>query len=803
MIRFKQRMSLCSEVSNDGSASPSIAFERQAQTDSGRRHSPPVLPPVPAVSININIGHTDSSSAALGLPPSSSSDSSLASSCFGVSNDGRASMTSNVPMSHVEIPPIESKIHDDDTNSSSSNPGRSSAPPAAAMAVTSTATTANNQVAGTKRKVSDATDGEDSSSSHTTHVDDSDNSSITTTTGSKKSKRPRIQDSADSPLHEVPPPPQPRLLACPSDHLHLPPVHCFVRRQIEVFAATSEDVAAPRPGRKVRIQQGQVGLRCIHCKRAEVDAINEFTANNAKQKRPKRIKRAVCYPSQISRIYSSVSDMKFDHFAICPHMPMELREELATLKASHVAGGGSSNVASSSASSVASTSSAASSASSTSTSRSISSSSSSSAASTARYYRETARLVLGLVDVPASEGSAVGGGGIRFGTSSSSSSSLAASSDGVMIQPSQSPPLPTTVDIAVHVAPKKPKRSRTAAAAATTTKVATKTLPQAQDVVPTLPCVPIPTKVPTFPQQVNLPLPLTSPIDDNTTTTTTNDNKTFLLAAPEDEQILNPIHCFVRRNVEVFAATSEDIAAPAPGRKNRVVVGQVGIRCVHCAHLPQRDRVKRSICYPPNVSGIYHAVSNMKFDHFASCKGLDAETRAEFQTLRATCGRKGGGRAAKSSTGSGRTSAAARGTTSSSTAQYYHDSAQNLGLVDTRDGIRFLPEEAAKLRAAAAMVIQAHQEGPPPTSPPMVAAAPVPTKVQFSSTATSVPLPPLGNAGLGISTAAITPDQPKYPTINNFAHREPIPDGLSALMMAASQRSAEYAPQSATTKLAV
>ena len=551
MIRFKQRMSLCSEVSggssSDGSVdndypSPlSIAFERQAQKDS-RRHSPPILPPVPVV-MAPPISQIDPPNA-LGLPPPSSSDSSLASFADIPIDSNRAATTiASLPMSHVEIPPIESKIH---TAKSSD----SSAPPAAIMMTDTTSTgitVVNNQGSGTKRKVSDATDGkihgEDSSSSHT-HVVDSDNSPIIAS--SKKGKRPRTKDSADSPLHVVPPP-QPRLLACPSDHLHLPPVHCFVRRQIEVFAATSEDVAAPRPGRKVRIQQGQVGLRCIHCRRAEADAINDATSStssntiNIQQRRPKRIKRAVCYPSQISRIYSSVSDMKFDHFGICPHMPVELREELTTLKASH-GGGGSSNVASSSASSVASTSSTASSASSTSTGRSTSSSSSS-AASTARYYRETARLVLGLVDVPTSEGGAVGGGGIRFGTSSSS---LAASSGGVVIQPSQTPPLPTTVDIAV--APKKPKRSRTTAAAATTTEAVAKTLSQAQG---------------TFPQQVVLPLPLPSPIDDNTTTTN-NDNKTFLLAAPEDEQILNPIHCFVRRNVEVFAATSEDIAARRP-----------------------------------------------------------------------------------------------------------------------------------------------------------------------------------------------------------------------------------------------
>jgi hypothetical protein len=145
-----------------------------------------------------------------------------------------------------------------------------------------------------------------------------------------------------------------------------------------------------------------------------------------------------------------------------------------------------------------------------------------------------------------------------------------------------------------------------------------------------------------------------------------------------DQENLNEIHCFVRKHIEFFAANKNDIAAPAPGRKTRVVLGQVGIRCVHCLALPPRHRVKRAICYPPSVSGIYHAVSNMKFDHFASCRGLPTEARQEFRELKETCCRKG----------SGGNSAGTKGTTSS-TKKYYEDSAIRKGLRDSENGIRF------------------------------------------------------------------------------------------------------------------
>jgi hypothetical protein len=41
---------------------------------------------------------------------------------------------------------------------------------------------------------------------------------------------------------------------------------------------------------------------------------------------------------------------------------------------------------------------------------------------------------------------------------------------------------------------------------------------------------------------------------------------------------------FLLQNIEVFFANQRDVDAPAPGRKHPIVVGQVGLRCVHCRH---------------------------------------------------------------------------------------------------------------------------------------------------------------------------------------------------------------------------
>lgn len=108
------------------------------------------------------------------------------------------------------------------------------------------------------------------------------------------------------------------LLAMPQDRLCLSETLCIVRNNVEVFTATENDINAPAPGRKRPIQVGQVGLRCVYCRMCH----------------PRdRIKRAMCFPSSMKRIYRAVIDMKLDHFKHCPYVPVGLKARLDHLQA--------------------------------------------------------------------------------------------------------------------------------------------------------------------------------------------------------------------------------------------------------------------------------------------------------------------------------------------------------------------------------------------------------------------------------------------------------------------------------------
>ena len=420
-----------------------------------------------------------------------------------------------------------------------------------------------------------------------------------------------------------------RLLAMPEDSLALNAFHAFVRMQIEVFAATPADMTQPAPGRKTRIKLHQVGLRCIHCRHL--------------QSRD-RVKRAVCYPSSVSRIYHSVSDMKFDHFNHCRGFSQDLRAKFQVLKEDCKR-------------------------------RGEKKASGLSPSSTAQYYHDAA-CKLGLVDSHDKDGIFMAG------------------------QVLDCRQLPTSVIIEVNeLKPHTPATKPTIAP--TDTSYSCVIQPDHGMVNPKVfsgdlvnaPLLAMYHSLQNynggmFPRGLELPLPHASPplsLMESTpaleaytkSLTPWPHDQVCLLAAAEDSSALNPLHCFVRRNVEVFIATEDDVAAPSPGRRTRVKIGQVGIRCIHCARLPTKDRVKRAVCYPPSVGGIYHSVSNMKFDHFVKCKGLSPEARLDFASLKNSSNRR------NSPNGNGN-----QGVTSS-TAKYYEESATRLGLIDTEIGIQF------------------------------------------------------------------------------------------------------------------
>ncbi|CAJ1957879.1 unnamed protein product [Cylindrotheca closterium] len=140
-----------------------------------------------------------------------------------------------------------------------------------------------------------------------------------------------------------------------------------------------------------------------------------------------------------------------------------------------------------------------------------------------------------------------------------------------------------------------------------------------------------------------------------------------VLALPEDHEILSEHQIFLRSQIEAFCATSDDISTHTRGRNKPVSLGQVGIRCRHCAHVPVKQRQKGSTYFPASLLGLYQAAQNMCSTHMQSglCDQMPHEVRHQFAQLLTS---------KVSGSGAGR--------------PYWARAATKLGLVDTEDGIR-------------------------------------------------------------------------------------------------------------------
>jgi len=139
------------------------------------------------------------------------------------------------------------------------------------------------------------------------------------------------------------------------------------------------------------------------------------------------------------------------------------------------------------------------------------------------------------------------------------------------------------------------------------------------------------------------------------------------LAIPEDKDWLSDTDCFVRRNLEVFCASNDDIFSAQTDRKFPITLGQVGIRCIHCAATSEGAR-GNAVNFPYSIDGIYEVVRELQKLHLESCVNLPAETSQEMANL-------------KTST-----------SLSSVLRRYYVLAAKALGMIDTPEGIRMSGE---------------------------------------------------------------------------------------------------------------
>jgi len=165
----------------------------------------------------------------------------------------------------------------------------------------------------------------------------------------------------------------------------------------------------------------------------------------------------------------------------------------------------------------------------------------------------------------------------------------------------------------------------------------------------------------------------------------------ILVAIPEDKEWLSDIDSYVRKQLEVFCATADDVAAAQEDRKYPISVGQVGIRCIHCSIAQGNDAIGHAIAYPFSISGIYESVKEFHRLHLDSCPNLPATSKAKLDSMKGAS------------------------SLSSVLRKYYTLAAKALGLVDTKDGIR-TGGESTPIGSLAAFTFSETEDGSPTKS---------------------------------------------------------------------------------------
>jgi hypothetical protein len=196
------------------------------------------------------------------------------------------------------------------------------------------------------------------------------------------------------------------------------------------------------------------------------------------------------------------------------------------------------------------------------------------------------------------------------------------------------------------------------------------------------------------------------------------DYKVVPMSIPADQTTLSEYQCLVREQIIFFAATPDDVSSSVQGRNRPIVLGQVGLHCVHCWHEQHaaghrnsrliRQKPRGASYYPSKLSGIYQAAQNMVTNHFMdSCRCLPIDVKAKLVAPRANAGGE------MPTSPYHPTSAVKRGWASSNAGggkQYWANAAQQLGIVETEEhGLIFkssLVDNMARKDAAEGEVLQ-------------------------------------------------------------------------------------------------
>lgn len=115
-----------------------------------------------------------------------------------------------------------------------------------------------------------------------------------------------------------------------------------------------------------------------------------------------------------------------------------------------------------------------------------------------------------------------------------------------------------------------------------------------------------------------------------------------------DGGILGEYQTLVRQQLELFEADEHDVINGTfrQGRSTPIQLGQIGLRCKHCATAPSAIRTKGSVYFSQTIKGIYQIAQNMSKVHLCErCTRLPPDIKKRMILLRNRRHRASGGRA--------------------------------------------------------------------------------------------------------------------------------------------------------------
>jgi hypothetical protein len=145
-----------------------------------------------------------------------------------------------------------------------------------------------------------------------------------------------------------------------------------------------------------------------------------------------------------------------------------------------------------------------------------------------------------------------------------------------------------------------------------------------------------------------------------------NDRTPLVLYTTSDDTTLSAYQCLVRQQIEMFEAIEDDVQFNISKMSKAIVLGQVGIRCRHCAILPPYSRPKAAVYYPRTLDSLYQFGQNMVKNHLCgTCRSIPNDTRKTLMNLQEERRRGKGGR------------------------ERWAEAARIMGVYEDSDGLRF------------------------------------------------------------------------------------------------------------------